>query len=135
MPFLSNFVSAFEKCHFFLRTTNRNTKKASKKVMPPLPIFDHCTAKNTDIALKFGVRIVCMYFKNIYSSCSDNSEILDVTGIRFFLKNRFFYFGGRNRNISKSETFCRALNFASFDIFGLRFTSSLYILVAGFHYW
>ena len=39
--------------------------------------FYHCTAKNKDIPLKFGMRGVCMQLLNIYSSFLDKFKILD----------------------------------------------------------
>ena len=97
MPFIANFVSAFEKCHFFLRTTNRNAKKASnttsKKVTPPLPVFfTIAQRKNIDIALKFGMSIVCII--KIHIPVFRISKILDVMDTySFFEKSIFFILG------------------------------------------
>ena len=33
-----------------------------------LPFFGHCTVKNKDIALKFGMHVVCMHLDYIYSA-------------------------------------------------------------------
>ena len=45
--------------------------------------FGDCTAKNEDIALKFGMCVVCMKVYNIYSGFLDNSKILDFISIYF----------------------------------------------------
>ena len=54
----------------------------------PLPVFffGHCTAKNKDIALKFCMRVVCMYHDHIYSDFLDKLKSLDFIG-NLFLRN------------------------------------------------
>ena len=44
--------NAFQKCDFITFTCF---------------LFGHCTVKNKDIALKFCMRVVCMYLDHIYS--------------------------------------------------------------------
>ena len=60
----------------------------------------HCTAKNKDIALKFCVRVVCMYVDHIYSGCLDNVKNLDFIG-NYFWKFEILNFWGQIRKISK----------------------------------
>ena len=43
----------------------------------------HCTAKNKDIALKFCLHVVCMYFDHIYSGFLYTRKILDLNGNYF----------------------------------------------------
>ena len=56
-----------------------------KNVMSsPLRVFvGHCTAKNKDIGLKFGMPVVCMYVDRIYSGLLDNLKLLDFIGSYF----------------------------------------------------
>ena len=61
--------------------------------------FGHCTGKNKDIALKFCMRVVCMYLDHIYSGFLKISPDLEniSRNQNFWLKNlkilRFFHFG------------------------------------------
>ena len=60
MPIMCSFVSGFQKCYLFLHTTIRNVKSALKYDVITFTCFlGHCTAKNKDIVLEFGM-CVCM---------------------------------------------------------------------------
>ena len=60
--------NAFQKCDVI--TFNR--------------FFGHCTAKNEDIALKFCMRVVCMYLDHIYSGFVKISPDLENISIKIF---------------------------------------------------
>ena len=70
MPILSSFVTGFQKCDLFLRTSNRNAKNCiSKKWRHHLYLFIFTTAQpNIKInASKFSMCVVCKYFDDIFS--------------------------------------------------------------------
>ena len=81
MPILSIFVSEFRKW-YFLRSTNKHAKNCIKKrdVITFTRFFGHFTAKNKNIALKFGMCVGCWKLYNKYSVFLDNSKILDFIG-------------------------------------------------------
>ena len=100
MPFFSSFVSGFQK-YDSLRTAFRNARKhISKKWRHHLYLFYHYTAKYKDIALKFGMCVVCMYVYNIYCVFLDNSKIVVFISI-YFWKAEILSFRGQKRTISK----------------------------------
>ena len=89
---------------FILRTAIRNVKKhfETSDILTVTRFLDHCTAKNEDIALKFGcVLFVCS--STTHSSFLDNSQILGVIGISFLKKKQNLLLGDQNRKISKTE--------------------------------
>ena len=45
-------------------------------------LFDHCTDENRDIALKFGMCIVCRYIFLQHIPFFYNSKVLDFIGIK-----------------------------------------------------
>ena len=67
MPILSSFILGFQKCYLFLRTAIRNAENCISIIVTssPSPVFYHCMAKNEDIALTFGMCVVCVLFYNI----------------------------------------------------------------------
>ena len=76
-PILCSFVSEFQKCYLFLRTTNSNVKNFISKVTSSLlPVFYHCTAKNKDLALKFCMCVVCMQWGVSYSYFFHGTKML-----------------------------------------------------------
>ena len=62
--------------------------------------FGHYTGKNNDIALKFCMRVICMYLDHIYLGFVDNLTILDFIDNNFW-KIEILNFVGQNRKISK----------------------------------
>ena len=68
MPVLCRFVSGFQICHLSLCTIRNAQNCISKLCCHHLYLlFCHGTAKNKGIALKFCMRIVCMYLDHINS--------------------------------------------------------------------
>ena len=129
---MCRFVSGFQKRHLFLCTTNRNGKNVfffqKCDVITFTCFFCHCTGKNKDIALKFCMRIVCMYLDHIRSFFWRTWKFR-IYG-QLFLENLNFDFGGSKLKDIKNprKQFYRAFNFTPFGVSRLRLTSKLNIL-------
>ena len=93
--------------------------------------FGHCTAKNKDIALKFCMRVVCMYLGHIYSGFLITWKFR-ILWANIFEKSKFWIFGVKiETNIKIPRwAFCRAFNFTLFGVFRLRLPAKLNILAA-----
>ena len=131
MPILSSFVSGFQKYHFYVGKLKMQKKWRFKKWRHhPYLFWDNCTAKNKDVALKFSMWDVCMYFDNIYSGVLDSLKILDFMG-NYFRKSTRWFWALKSKNIKNPRySFCRVINCMSFDTFQLCVSSKLYILSA-----
>ena len=82
----SQFCLRVPKMLFILMCNNQKCHKLhfKKVTSPPLPVlFCHCIAKNRDVAMKFCMRVVCMYLDNEYSVFLNILEMLD------FMSNYF----------------------------------------------
>ena len=55
-----------------------------------------------DIALKFCMRVVCMYLDQIYAGFLDNLKISNFIG-NYIWKIKILNFGGQNRKMSKIQ--------------------------------
>ena len=82
MPILSSFLMIPKNLVYFDVHQLEMPKSAFQKVkLPHLPVFFyHRTAKSKDIALKFGMCVVCLQLNNIYFVRLDNCKILDLIG-------------------------------------------------------
>ena len=101
--YLVQFCLRIPKYYLLLCQPIRNTKNCISKTWRRhlyLFFFGHCTAKNKDIALKFCMRVVCMYHDHIYSDFLDKLKSLDFTG-NLFLRNWNNEFWGQNLKISE----------------------------------
>ena len=85
MPILVRSILGFQKCHLFLCTTIRNAQIAftTCDVITFTWFFGHFTAKCKDIALKWCMRVVCMYLDHIYFGFLDDLKISDFIGNNF----------------------------------------------------
>ena len=91
--------------YFYVRQLKMPKKNISKIWRQHLYLlFCHCTTKNKDIALKFCMSVVCMYFDHIYSVILEELKILDFIG-NYFLIIKTLNLGGQNRK-KKSTTKC-----------------------------
>ena len=100
MPILSSFVSGFQECYLFLRTTFKMPKTTSQKVTASFLLFSPLQSKK-DMTLEFGMCVVCLQFYNIHSVLYS----LKIIFYRhLFLKNRNFEFrGSKSKNIKKQD--------------------------------
>ena len=125
---LSSFVSEFQKCHLFCRTTIRNCKnKVSKKWCHyHYSVFRTLHSKKKLLVWNFSTHAVNTQLCNIYSVFWISIK-LSIFG-HLFLKTRNFDFSGQKPKILKMrQQFCRAYNLTSFDVYGSRFTLISYI--------
>ena len=70
MPILSSFVSGFQKniTYCFVRQQEMPENAFQERDVITFTCFlGNFTARTEDIALKFCVRVVCVYLDNIYS--------------------------------------------------------------------
>ena len=112
-----------KKYYLLCRTTSRHAKNAFKNDVITFTLFYHCAAKNKDIVLKFGMRVVCMTTYIPVCTITPKFCILKT----HFCKIKILSFG-KNRKTSKTEPPCWAFSFTSFGVFGMHFLSNLYIL-------
>ena len=101
---------------------------------PLSSFFLAIAVKNKDIALKLCMRVVFMHLDHIYSGFFDNLKILDFIGNHFW-KIKILNLRDQNRQNIENPTvpFLTVFNFTPLDIFRLRLTSKLNILVAFKH--
>ena len=87
MTILSNFISGFKKCHsFYVRQLEMPKIAFHKSDVINLTcfFFNHCTAKNQDIDLKFCILDVCVNLDNIL-----HYGVSDILKILHFMRNYF----------------------------------------------
>ena len=92
---LSLFVSGFQKCHLFCRTTIINTKYLSSLKSDVITFFGHCKAKIKALTWTFAHKVIaiCLHLDYIYRFLN-TFKIFDFVGI-YFLKNQNLDFWGR----------------------------------------
>ena len=76
MPLYASFGSALKKYHFFACTTIINAKNyVWKSDVSTFTFFGPLHSQNKDIALKFCMRVVYMFFDNMHSGFLDDLKV------------------------------------------------------------